>query len=286
VFYLIVIAKPEKDAHFTSTATVTVHVADENDNAPVLTFPTQANNTALVSSQAPVGFIVSRIRAFDADYGANARLNYRFTSGNRGDTFMLDPNNGAIAVNTDISLITKEDFELKLLVEDNGKPKEVVEGTLRITVLGSLPFYDESKGSLLSEENLTIVLIFALATVCVAIVIIIAIVFIVRKKSRGGSAAQKDGREKQLMLVADQGNVIANGGQKGGAVPNTYSPLPEDLTRTKPNGTSTPDPSLKSNGYLTVDLRHEGLSKQVMKPLCIQCPPQLAHIKGGKNMLK
>ncbi|ELU08936.1 hypothetical protein CAPTEDRAFT_178354 [Capitella teleta] len=242
------------------TATVTVHIADENDNPPKFTFPNQGNNTVLVSSQAPVGYVISRIRAYDLDAGPNGKLSYFFTDGNRGETFAIDSNNGAIAVNTDIALITREEFELGVLVEDNGSPQRSEVGTLRITVRGDLPFYEESRGSLLSEENLTIVLIFALATVCVAIVIIIAIVVIVRKKSR--TSVQKDGREKQLMLCADQGNVIANGGHKMTAIPNNYSSLPEDLARTKSPSASYQDPATKTNGYLTVDLRHERMSPQ------------------------
>ena len=258
------LAKPADDPHFTSTATVTVQVLDENDNSPVFSFPSHGNNTVLVSAQAPVSYVVTAIRAYDQDAGLNGKLSYFVTQGNKGNTFKVDIDNGAISVNTDLSLISREDFELSLLVQDNGEPQYAATSTLRLSVRGDLPLYKPDDGdSLLSEENLTIVLIFALATVCVAIVIIIAIVVIVRKKSRNGD--QKVEKEKQLMLCHEREEPGAGGGTKASS-PTNYVSLQDDVDRTgsQPNTKLPPDSTkAKSNGYLKVDLRMEGIGNQV-----------------------
>ena len=64
----------------TSTTTVTVVVLDENDNKPVVVQPLQ--KVISVREKQPVGTVVARIVATDADLEENATLLYEFHTGN------------------------------------------------------------------------------------------------------------------------------------------------------------------------------------------------------------
>ena len=59
-----------------SLNSVTVYVADENDNSPKF----ETDLTFHVSPLVPVFFIVARLRASDADYGTNSKVKYYIVS--------------------------------------------------------------------------------------------------------------------------------------------------------------------------------------------------------------
>jgi hypothetical protein len=64
----------------TSSATVHVIVLDQNDNVPVVVQPLQ--KVISVREKQPVGTVVARIVATDADQDENATLVYGFHKGN------------------------------------------------------------------------------------------------------------------------------------------------------------------------------------------------------------
>jgi len=70
VFELVVTAENEGFVDMTSSAAVTVHVEDLNDNSPIVRFPTTSDHHLVqLSRQTPVGTLVTRIDAFDPDAG-------------------------------------------------------------------------------------------------------------------------------------------------------------------------------------------------------------------------
>lgn len=76
------------------TATVTVFIADVNDNTPVIT----GTYTPTVLEDAAIGTIVATIAASDADSGDNARLTYVIASGNTDGDFSISDVSGIIQV--------------------------------------------------------------------------------------------------------------------------------------------------------------------------------------------
>ncbi|KAK0157779.1 hypothetical protein PV328_011474 [Microctonus aethiopoides] len=96
-FILLVIAEEvDPTTKFSSTATVTVTIADVNDNAPSFNSPTY---TALVSETAAPGTSVATIKANDRDSGrfGTAGIVYQLL-GQGAEHFAVDKKNGSITV--------------------------------------------------------------------------------------------------------------------------------------------------------------------------------------------
>ena len=68
-----------------STATVVVYVADENDNSPILV---SENDVVYVDENSSPETVVGRVSASDADVGRNAELTYTFSNGMTSDNFL------------------------------------------------------------------------------------------------------------------------------------------------------------------------------------------------------
>lgn len=58
---------------------ITIDIADENDNPPLIT--SQENMTLTCSYQTPVNTTIGRIKAYDPDAGENGKLGYFIQSG-------------------------------------------------------------------------------------------------------------------------------------------------------------------------------------------------------------
>ena len=56
------------------SATVSVYLADRNDNAPEILYPSKTNNTIHISSLTPRGYIISKVKAYDPDAANNAKV--------------------------------------------------------------------------------------------------------------------------------------------------------------------------------------------------------------------
>lgn len=107
-----------------STATVVIYVADENDNSPVLL---SDNDVVYVEENSSADTVVGRVSASDADIGRNAELTYTFANGMTTDNFLtIDPRTGFISTTStvDRELLIRElgrdSFQLDVVISDNG----------------------------------------------------------------------------------------------------------------------------------------------------------------------
>uniref|UniRef100_A0A8C4SHV9 Cadherin domain-containing protein n=1 Tax=Erpetoichthys calabaricus TaxID=27687 RepID=A0A8C4SHV9_ERPCA len=79
-FTFTVVAKDSGVPSLSCSVTVTVFILDQNDNPPIFVFPVTTNGTAVVEETIPrnvkAGYLVTRIRAYDADVGYNAWLSF------------------------------------------------------------------------------------------------------------------------------------------------------------------------------------------------------------------
>lgn len=135
--YLMIAATDVTFPNPSSTANVTIYVADKNDNAPHVEYPTRENNTVEVSSFSPVGYAFTRVFASDADSGINAKLNYAILKGNKDNIFDIDPISGTVSVNKDLKELRESErkpFRLTISVSDSGIPPKSSEVTLNVVV--------------------------------------------------------------------------------------------------------------------------------------------------------
>lgn len=129
----------------TSSTSVTVVVADRNDNTPMIHFPQAGrNDTIQVSSKTPVGKQVTQVVATDADVGSNANLRYVVVRSKQEEPlkttppFDVDPWSGYVIVTSDLRSYSDHLEELNVIVHDEGTPKLSAVCKLKIIVNSSM----------------------------------------------------------------------------------------------------------------------------------------------------
>ncbi|CAL8376284.1 unnamed protein product, partial [Gadus morhua 'NCC'] len=106
-----------------ATATVSLFVMDDNDNAPSVTFPVNSSYTLLPPSSTP-RTVVRTVIATDADTGINADLNFSIVGGNPFRLFEIDGGSGVISL---VAKLEPKHYGLHRLVvqvNDSGQPSQ------------------------------------------------------------------------------------------------------------------------------------------------------------------
>nr|XP_055033343.1 protocadherin gamma-C5-like isoform X2 [Misgurnus anguillicaudatus] len=126
----------------TSNVTVHVFVVDQNDNPPVILYPTHSEDTGLqltVPHSAPIGHRVNKIVAVDPDSGHNAWLFYSITPGDDSSLFNIDVHTGELR--TARKLVDEEQggtaypaYSFTVVVRDNGEPAMSTSVLVTVTV--------------------------------------------------------------------------------------------------------------------------------------------------------
>ncbi|XP_042197158.1 protocadherin-7b isoform X2 [Callorhinchus milii] len=106
-----------------STARVSLHVMDENDNAPAVTFPSNASYALLPPSSSP-RTVVATVLATDSDSGVNADLGYGIVGGNPFRLFEIDPASGVISLVGKLAQRHHGLHRLVVQVNDSGQPSQ------------------------------------------------------------------------------------------------------------------------------------------------------------------
>ncbi len=172
---------------------VIVHIADINDNAPTLVFPTPHNNTIQVSSLARRGYYFARVEARDADIGPNAKLTYNFARAAPGDLFDIDSFTGALSLKADFPDHEIELYSLLITVRDGGSPPKSAVAELNVVVNKSLaspyPGHDSSPlptgtTSAGLSQSQTILISLAMVTLLLVTILIVAIVLVKRRQTK------------------------------------------------------------------------------------------------------
>ncbi|KAI9523476.1 hypothetical protein NQZ68_027334, partial [Dissostichus eleginoides] len=109
-------ARPGKNKQPNSdTAYVRVFISDVNDNKPVFS---QRLYEVGVDENADVGLAVVTVSANDEDEGANAKLRYQITSGNKGGVFDIEPEVGTIFIAQPLDYEQQKRYKLLVLASD------------------------------------------------------------------------------------------------------------------------------------------------------------------------
>ncbi len=116
----------------TGTLKINIIVLDANDNAPVFS---QSVYTALVAENAPMGSLILKISATDADQGTNNQVSYSFSESSDSilDTFNIDLTNGDITVIGPLDFEKSKKYELNVVATDIGGLTDTAKVMVEIT---------------------------------------------------------------------------------------------------------------------------------------------------------
>ncbi|CAL8304829.1 unnamed protein product [Arctogadus glacialis] len=119
-----VIARDSGSHSLSKNVTVNVFVLDQNDNPPVILHPLSSNGTAEgaeeVPRNVPAGFLVTKVRAYDADIGYNGWLLFSLQEVSDHSLFGLDRYTGRIRTLRSFTETDEAQHKLVILVKDNG----------------------------------------------------------------------------------------------------------------------------------------------------------------------
>ncbi|XP_058654493.1 protocadherin gamma-A4 [Onychostoma macrolepis] len=184
-FHVQVMARDEGRPSFTSTCTVQIFIADQNDNVPVVLYPVQFDGYLahdIVPRAAPADYLVTKVVAIDADAGHNAWLSYRIVKATQPNLFSIGLHCGEIRTLRPFA----EDEQIKqtliVSVSDNGLVSLSATATVNIVIEDGLPIIDElvARGTDKSRghSDLILYLMMALAGMSsLFLVLIIAVVY-------------------------------------------------------------------------------------------------------------
>lgn len=121
----------------TATATVSLFVTDENDNAPSVTSPANESYTLLPPASS-ARTIVRTVTALDSDTGPNADLRYALVGGNPFRLFDIGHTNGVITLAEPLERRHRGLHRLVVRVNDSGIPSLCATALVHVFINESL----------------------------------------------------------------------------------------------------------------------------------------------------
>ncbi|XP_031443109.1 protocadherin beta-15-like [Clupea harengus] len=191
-FKVQVIARDNGSPPLSSNVTVSVSVADENDNAPQILYPAPEGKslmTEMVPKAVQANSLVSKVIAVDGDSGQNSWLSYHILKATDAGLFTIGTHSGEIRTQRDISENDGMKQNLIVSVKDNGQPPLSATCTVYLLISDNLAEIPELKDmSQGTGSKLTTYLIIALVSVSIFfltfVIIILAVKFCHRRKPR------------------------------------------------------------------------------------------------------
>uniref|UniRef100_A0A8D0AYF9 Protocadherin 7 n=1 Tax=Salvator merianae TaxID=96440 RepID=A0A8D0AYF9_SALMN len=198
-----------------ATATVSLFVMDENDNAPVVAVPVNSSYKVLPPSSSLRSEVIT-VQAKDADAGQNAELSYSIVGGNPFKLFEIDPASGKVSL---VGKLAPKHYGLHRLViqvNDSGQPPQSTTALLHIFVNESVANATVVEGQVarslhtplaqdiagdpsyeLSKQRLSIVIgvVAGIMTVILLILVVVMARYCRSKGKHGGYEAGKKDHE-------------------------------------------------------------------------------------------
>ena len=115
-------------------ATVTIHLLDENDNAPMFE---RSLYTHVINTSEPLNSVVAQLTATDRDSGSNREIMYAFQGQNVTLGFALDHASGEISVSN--TTLIPGDYYLYIEATDRGSPVLSDLATLFVAIIPDTP---------------------------------------------------------------------------------------------------------------------------------------------------
>ncbi|XP_067374277.1 protocadherin alpha-3-like isoform X20 [Channa argus] len=182
-FQFQVVATDSGTPSLSSNVTVKVFILDQNDNAPVILYPTSSNGSAEGVEEVPrnvnAGHLVTKVRAYDADIGYNGWLLFSLQQVTDHSLFALDRYTGQIRTLRSFTETDEAENKLLILVKDNGNVSLSATATVVVKVVEPKEVFAasdvKSATKVDEEDNVAFYLMITLGSVSVLFLISIIV---------------------------------------------------------------------------------------------------------------
>ncbi|XP_072300688.1 protocadherin-8 [Eucyclogobius newberryi] len=206
-----------------SMAVIRLKIVDQNDNQPSIIEPPLYKGSAEVflPKDAPAGYLVTHIKAADADEGKNAQLSYKITEGGHLG-FSINKDTGKLHASRQLAYDISDNVKVTIAVSDNGFPAQTSTAVIHLSFIeGSLPSMPSSASENSSEDyfewDMSVAIIIVLAGSCslllLAIVLITTICSRRRKEPRESNSYEEKEDAPDVERKVESGHIdslIAN----------------------------------------------------------------------------
>ncbi|NXD74407.1 PCDBF protein, partial [Eolophus roseicapillus] len=240
------------------SANVTIHVVvvDENDNAPLVLYPSQDSSppsSELVPISAEAGYLITKVVAVDADSGQNSWLSYHLLRATDPGLFVVDAQRGEVRLRRSVTERDTVKQKLIVLVRDNGQPSLSATAAVSALLLSDFSNVHLPHSNLATEGeggSLTIYLIISLVFVSLLFLVSTA-TFVVCKVCK-----RKELKDGHVLYGANNLQSSLADAAAAGTLPHAYC---YEISLTTGSGNS---------------------EFKFLKPILPSLPPQL-HATGG-----
>ncbi|XP_068560914.1 protocadherin-8 [Cebidichthys violaceus] len=227
------------------TAVIRLKIVDQNDNQPSIIEPPLYKGSAEVflPKDAPAGYVVTQIKATDADEGINAQLSYKITEGGHLG-FSINKDTGKVHVSRQLTYDLTDNVKVTVSVSDNGSPAltstaiihfSFIEGTLP-----SMPSLAQNGNEELFEWDMSIAIIIVLAGSCSLLLLAIILITTIcsRRKKETREVEYNDKEDTPNVEKVESGHVDSLIANHKGKVFDAH-PFPEKPPLASSNTTET-----------------------------------------------
>ncbi|XP_066573657.1 protocadherin alpha-13-like [Amia ocellicauda] len=213
-FKFHVTARDSGEPSLSSNVTVNVFILDQNDNAPVILSPLSPNGSAEAVEEIPrsvnTGYLVTKVRVYDADIGYNAWLSFSLQQITDPSLFGLERHTGEIRTLRPITEADSTEHKLIVQVKDNGNVSLSTTATVLISTVEnteSFAISDFANGPKNQGENIvTFYLMVTLGSVSFLFVVSV-ITLLVTQCCKPSCVSSKYARDPNYAEVSGNGTL-------------------------------------------------------------------------------
>lgn len=217
-----------------SRAVIRLKIVDQNDNQPSIIEPPLYKGSAEVflPKDAPAGYVVTQIKATDADEGINAQLSYKITEGGHLG-FSINKDTGKVHVSRQLTYDIADNVKVTVSVADNGSPALTSTATIHFSfVEGALPSLPSSAQNGNEEPfawDMSVAIIIVLAGSCSVLLVAIILITTIcsRRKKETGDGGSDDKEEIPNVEKVESGHIDSLNQNHKGKVFDAH-PFPEN----------------------------------------------------------
>ncbi|XP_005460104.1 protocadherin-8 [Oreochromis niloticus] len=217
-----------------SRAVIRLKIVDQNDNQPSIIEPPLYKGSAEVflPKDAPAGYVVTQIKATDADEGINAQLSYKITEGGHLG-FSINKDTGKVHVSRQLTYDIADNVKVTVSVADNGSPALTSTATIHFSfvegALPSLPSLAQNGNEEPFEWDMSVAIIIVLAGSCSVLLLAIILITTIcsRRKKETGDGGSDDKEEIPNVEKVESGHIDSLNQNHKGKVFDAH-PFPEN----------------------------------------------------------